>query len=100
MNDIILLALILAFLLFSVGVILFIRYFPWKKFKPLYMKIVFDVDDYATFDAIMNIISAYDLCDGEYDEGRDTSFITIAVDKEAYSSIYKSLKALPNVEVI
>lgn len=100
MTDISTLFLILAVLLFVIGVLLFVRFFPWKKERPLYMKVVFDVSDYQTFDAIMKIISAYDLMDGEYEEGHDTSYITLGVPKDLYESIYTSIRALPNVEVI
>lgn len=100
MHDLSTFFLILAILLFAIGALLFIRFFPWRKERPLYMKAVFDVSDYQTFDAIMKIISAYDLMDGEYEEGHDTSYITLGVPKELYEPIYTSINALPNVEVI
>lgn len=92
--------LVVAILLFVIGVLIFVRFFPWRKQRPLYMKVVFDVSDYQSFNAIMKIISAYDLMDGEYEEGHDTSHITLGVPKDLYESIYNSIRALPNVEVI
>lgn len=100
MSDLSQLALVISILLFVCGVILFIRYFPWKKQKPLYMKLVFDVNDFASFDAIMQIISTYDLIGANYEEKEDVSLITLGVLKKDYQPIFKSIRALPNVEVI
>lgn len=101
MSDISTLSLYLAILFFVIGVILFLRYFPWKRKEiPLYMTIVFDAMDYKTYDAIMQIISSHDLMDASYDEGEDTSRIQIGIPKDSYESIYKSLRTLQTVEVI
>lgn len=102
MSDLSLLALIISILFFTCGIVLFVRFFPWKIRKPqvLFMKVVFDVNDYASFDAIMQIISSYDLIGADYHENEDVSFITLDIPKEEYESLYKSLRTLTNVEVI
>lgn len=102
MNPTTELAVICAVLFFVVGILLFVRYFPWPKkvVKPLYMKVVFDVSDHAAFNAIMAVISSYDLVDAVYEETDDVAYAMIGVVKEDYQPIYKSLIAIQNVEVI
>ena len=101
MDSVTTLSLILAVLMFSIGVLLFVRFFPWRiKETFLKMVIVLDVDNFNAFNAIMAILDKYDLVDANYAEDETTSRITIAIPKESYEPIFHSISVLPNVEVI
>lgn len=100
MSEQTILALLLSILLFSLGVYLLIKNFPRKAERPLHMKAVFDVEDNDSFRAIMAIISSYDLMYASYEEDETTSSVILGIQKEDYEPIFRSLKTLPNVEVI
>lgn len=101
MSDTILLALILALLLFISGTVLFVRYFPWPvKLKPLYMTVVVDVDDYKSYDAVIQILSNYDLISADYMENEEVIRLLLGVNSPDYALIFKSLSTLQTVEVI
>lgn len=97
------LALALSVLLLAVGAILLIHLYqirPWKKIKVLHMTIIFDTDDYKTYDSIMQTISNYDLINAEYDDGDTISRIVIWIPEDTYEPIYKSINAIQTAEVI
>lgn len=100
MSDLSVLALTIAILLFIIGSIIFIIYFPWRKPRPLYMKIVFDSKDYYSFDAVTRVLFSHDLIAAKYEEKEDVSIIIIGAPKKVYQTVYNSIRALPNVEVI
>lgn len=101
MSDTSLLALILALLLFISGTVLFVRYFPWRiKLKPLYMTVVLDAADYKSYDAVIQILSNYDLMDADYFDNGDIVRLQIGVEKSDYEPVFKSISAMQNVEVI
>lgn len=100
MNDLITLASALAVLLFAIGSLLFLRFFPWKKEQPLYMKIVLDVSDQVGFNSLMSIITSYVLMDADYAENEDCIFVTLGVHKEDYTPIFNAIRTIPNIEVI
>lgn len=100
MSDISILAFFVAMLLFIVGAVIFVRYFPWKRPEPLYLTIIIDSNDYKTYDAFMQILKNYDLMDAQYEENTDVIRMIIAVEKEDYESFYKSIRTLQNAEVI
>lgn len=100
MKDFTTLSLILAVLLFAIGILLFVRFFPWRKERPLYMKIVLDANDQEGFKSFMSIISSYDLMDAKYNENEQCVWIDLGVSKEDYESIFNALRLIPNIEVI
>lgn len=100
MPELIIISLILALILFILGVILFVKYFPWKIQKPIYMAIVIDTTDYKTYDAVIQILSTYNLMDARYSENEDVIRMDIGVSKEDYQPILKSVSTLQNLEVI
>ena len=95
-------SLLIALILFAVGVALLVYFYRvmHKPHRPLYMKIVFDVNDQKAFNAVMGVISAYDLLDADYGESEDAAFATVGVVRDDYIPILRSLQAIPNVEVI
>lgn len=101
MTDSSILTLYLAIMLFIVGGVVCIRYFPWrKKYKPVYLTIIIDANDHKTYNAFMQFLSNYDLLDARYMERNTIIRIEVAVRKEDYEPFYKSLQTLKNIEVI